>query len=423
MEGRPTAPAGGTQVVADAEDVRRFALVFLPGMGDRWIDQSIGGIAARVADALNQRASRPQARVIVDPKVREETFGHDRKTSACTIKRIDDGRPTAAIDLYKLDGVRALRGTDEEQSFIRKSLLPALILWAYIPRAFRARRGGAKSGRERWQFNYAVLALALMTIYLVVLLATAAVSVLDAVNPDWTGVIPDRALDGWQSVVVVLTTLGLWKSSFWSNLADGAVGHVAVTNYLDHGDRQQNLVGEFTALLEHLVDKDDVSYERVDVIAFSFGSIVALDAFFPADQAPGPRVSAVDTLVTIGCPFDFIRAYWPRYFASRTTADAVPKQWLNVYMPLDVLASNFRDDTSVGGPATVGIPTGTQTMRMPENIVYRAGKTIDDLTLRDFLAFLGFRSHSVYWGRTFESEATAFSPVVDRMYVGEPLLA
>lgn len=402
----------------------RHALVFVPGMGDRWIDQSVAGVAARIADALNHHAPS-RARLTVDPEVREETFGQGRQTSACTIVRLDDGAPTAAIDVYKLDGIRTLRGDHAESSFIRKAALPALILWSYVPRAMKARRLQAKSVRERRQFNYAVLILLLLSLYLFALLATATVTVLDAVNPGWLDVLPERVLSGWQAFVVVLTALGLWKSSFFSNLADGAVGHVAVTSYLDHGDRKQNLVGELTALLEHLAEKEeDVGYERVDVIAFSFGGIVALDAFFPAGTEPSPRFHRVHTLVTIGCPFDFVRAYWPRYFSRRVVLDNVPRQWLNVYMPLDILSSNFRNDTEVDAPPDVGIPTpATDGVRFPTNIVYRGEKRLEDMTLGDYVAFLGFRSHSIYWGRRHESEATVFAQVVTAMYTGDPVLS
>jgi hypothetical protein len=143
-------------VPEDVTAVRRHAVVFVPGMGDRWIDQSVAGVGARIAEALNQQALESLARVTVDPEVREEGFGQGRHTSACTIIRVDDGAPTTAIDVYRLDGVRALRGDLGESSFIRKAALPALILWSYVPRAMKARKLRAKSIRERRKFNYAL---------------------------------------------------------------------------------------------------------------------------------------------------------------------------------------------------------------------------------------------------------------------------
>ena len=55
-------------------------------------------------------------------------------------------------------------------------------------------------------------------------------------------------------------------------------------------------------------------------------------------------LSTVKNLVTIGCPFDMVRTYWPNYFINRQRQSNAPVQWINIYAPLDVFGSNFRDD-------------------------------------------------------------------------------
>jgi hypothetical protein len=69
----------------------------------------------------------------------------------------------------------------------------------------------------------------------------------------------------------------------------------------------------------------------------------------PGWKETGRAFQSVHTLVTIGCPFDFVRTFWSDYFdESRDYTDKVPLRWLNVYSPVDVLGSNFRNDPQPG---------------------------------------------------------------------------
>ena len=71
------------------------------------------------------------------------------------------------------------------------------------------------------------------------------------------------------------------------------------------------------ALLEHLAEKEEVRYRRLDVVAYSFGTIVAIDAFFPLQGRPSRVFQDVETLGTIRCPFDLVRTFWPGYLDNR----------------------------------------------------------------------------------------------------------
>jgi hypothetical protein len=390
-------------------------------MGEVLIDQSVDGIIARVADALNRRAGQGAAKFVVSPKVLQEKFGDGRTTMVAGVVRNEAGAATAAIDVYRLDGVHTLRASYEDSGFLVKAALPALVISSYVPRAWRARKRKAKNVRERRQLHYAVAVLLLLTGYLIALAVTAVGTGLNAIDPSILDAIPRRVQAAWGAAVTFATAIGLWKSKALQGLASGAIGYIAVSRYLDQGDRRPNLTGELAALLEHLAERDK-PYDRVDVVAFSFGSIVALDAFSPEGSEPGPRFSDIQTLVTIGCPFDFIRAYWPGYFVDRVVAESAPRDWLNVYTPIDILSSNFRDDTEVAQPER-GIPTNAKNGRRPFNIFYRSSKKLEDMSACEFWAFTGLSSHSIYWGRRRESETIAFEQIVVKVYAHESIMA
>ena len=116
-------------------------------------------------------------------------------------------------------------------------------------------------------------------------------------------------------------------------------------------------------------------YERVHVMGYSFGSVVAIDSLYPFNQEPPVRFSAVHAFVTIACPFDLIRTYFKEYPGSPTAANPAnppvrpysyfenrcalpnaPKRWLNIYSLSDVMSSNFRDDERIDAAvASIGL--------------------------------------------------------------------
>ncbi len=87
-------------------------------------------------------------------------------------------------------------------------------------------------------------------------------------------------------------------------------------------------------------ESTDEPYTSVHIVAFSFGSVVSLDLLFPHSR-PGARIGTIKNLVSIGCPFDIIRTYWPAYFKDRQKKSNVPEKWVNIYASLDVFGSNY----------------------------------------------------------------------------------
>jgi hypothetical protein len=395
---------------------KRSALVFVGAIGEQFVDQSIEGLGARIAGALDvEAATRPAKFAVSD--VRLEPLTDAVNASVCTISRDDGQGAVPVVDVFKLDSVGTLRSRYEHMNLLLKALMPIAFIAVYLRGvwvAFRDRAG--KTRRERYQVFFAISVLALMTIYLVIL----AVAIVKTI---WPHAFDAISADLAQGVALVLTALGLTGSRVVAALVDGATGYIAVIAYLGFGDRKAPLTGQLGLLVDR-VQSQDVDYEHVDIVAYSFGTIIALDALFPRDGEPPSALHSVRALVTIGCPFDFVRTYWPKSFEGRAP-QATPEPWLNVYAPIDILASNFRSDGQ-RGDAEVGIPAPAPdgvTPRLPENIPYGDAQSADDLGPLEFVTFMGLRSHSLYWGAKQEGEHTAFSPVVSRLYAGEYVLS
>jgi hypothetical protein len=240
-------------------------------------------------------------------------------------------------------------------------------------------------------------------------LASLVVALVVAVAPE-VGV-PRGAV----GVLVAFTSLGIWKSKQIHALADAAIQSYCVSLYLDAGHQGDRLRAPLARLVDGLLERRDVSYNRIDIVAYSFGTIVAIDALFPYQTEPPRRFENVSTLVTIACPFDFIRTYWPDYFAHRyTRRQGPPLRWINVYAPMDVMASNFRDDTQVDdAEITVGVRKGAESPAPPvENLPYFVRGRGDQVHFLELLSLAGLRVHGEYWSSDSQGDPSVFGAVV-----------
>ncbi len=226
-----------------------------------------------------------------------------------------------------------------------------------------------------------------------------------------------------QALVLVLAALGLFKKkSFKETISTVATEFVCASNYLRLANRKPAVLGQAAALLEHIAEKKE-AYRQVCVVAYSFGSLVALDILFPHSR-PGARVGTVKSLVTIGCPFDLVRTYWPEYFTRRNRQPGAPKQWINIYAPLDVFGSNFRDDNEAAA-AEQGIAVGgknAETVVPTGNIAYDIGLQTRQLSLFDIFAAKGITIHSLYWTGDDTPEVSCFDHLAAEIYGDDPLL-
>lgn len=235
----------------------------------------------------------------------------------------------------------------------------------------------------------------------------------------------DEAIDGLQLFVVLLTAVGLWTKTGMKELLARVSGEVTcAAQYLERGERSGALAGQFSSLLEYIAEEEartGLAYRNLHVVSFSFGTVVTLDALFPHSTLT-KSTRRIDTLVTIGCPFDFIRTYWPEYFGRREAWATAPRRWVNVYAPADVLGSDFRDDTPKGSFER-GVEVKSGDPRRPtDNIAFGRDLRLGD-SFKDIVTLVGFKVHALYWekGQTFD--VNCFDHIVRAVYEGDYALS
>ena len=396
------------------ERERRQAIVWISGLGESDVDQTAVDIAGRIAGELDRYAATPSAHFSVKTDARSERVGGTLDVEVATIQRDE----TPMVDLYRVPTEGPLMSDYMKRGALVRTLLVVVLTISYAIRAapvFFSRGPRGKSRRARRQLLFARFALLLLLVYALVLVF----GILTTVVPSF-----DRDLQRIsQTAVLGMTLAGIWKSGFVRALSRAAVQYFCVMQYLNHGYRADVLRGHVLDVLEHIAEHRTIEYTDIDIVAYSFGTVVAIDTLLPAPSPPPDRVRRVRNLVTIACPFDLFRTYWPGYFDDRYALEGAPGQWVNVYSPVDVLASNFRNDDKQDPPEHgVGGRKDQPARRRPENLPYVIGNRSGLSAIETFL-LMGLRMHAAYWGREAENESTVFGPVVQNVYARDVLMA
>ena len=422
----------------------RDAMIYIPGLGGNEPNQSIGMMARRIAAALDRQALSGEASFSINSVQDEEVS--NTKMRMVTISRRDGQSTVPIIDLYGLEYMDLLKGEYARKSpfFQAMTILTTLVmnLGSLIGSLGRP----SKTIPEKVQIFWGGLFFVFLALYMLLTLFTVAYTAWNALQ---SGVVVNGAVPNLNQTLGNLANpiaTPIWL--YWFQLGTLATGSTYLfsqfnikdvlsmvaadlsssINYLSVGERAGAVGGLFSALLEHIVEKGAVAggvrYNEIHILAYSFGSIVAIDSLFPTELF-SQRIHKMGTLVTIGCPFDMIRTYWPEYFSGRYGAPGIPRKWINFYNAADVLASNFWDDGHKGKPAVaVGIQLqGVIEPRIPESIPFRSTKTMKEYNFLAYLALIGFRMHSRYWEAEMTNDRNCFDPIVNAIYGGTDVLS
>jgi len=480
----------------------RDAIILIPNLGNA-AGTRVDDVALRMANAMDNCAA--DARAVFSVATRDVEMGKDRKVRTATILRHDtakaEGRPL--VDLYEFEYTPRLNRNFTDKPPYRQALAIALTLLANSPNLARAIGRPSKGVGQKLQIALGTGLFGALVLYLVLLVAavigtgvrpgkggesekvktvadastaakaptpvaarpasaTADAPVLraagaptrarqdkDAGRPWYVRLWHAFRTGPWlvwaQDAIVVLTLSGfVVRFNLREALGEAAPTLSSVTDYLAAGSHRNEIIGELARLINHLDESppDGRPYRNVHVAAYSFGSVVALDALFQSETEVNPRFSRVHTLITIGSPFDFIRTFWPDYFTERRERPGTPTRWINVYSEVDVLGSNFLDEPSwrdkrryrradAAGKRAIeaewasslaqGVDLRSAEIRRPadaDNISFGPGQS-GTLSLMEYLRLTGFRVHAMYWDRQSPAAVSCFEPIVQRLYADD----
>ncbi len=439
-EASPTEPA--------AAPPERDAIVFLAGLGTVEVGDSVDETARRLANAFDDEADAADQFVLEEGQ--DEDYGSAHGGRKCSTRKITilrkagkKGAETALVDLYSLDYRKTLIGDLPERSPFRTLLQIGLTVVTLVPRLLRAVRSRGKSATEKWQSFYAWFVFLLLGLYAAVVVV-AFVGTLPTVLGELgvevgleNGAVEAQGVEAqaqalvakasawlagkiepwsaWLQIFIVwLTAIGLFfKRDIKALIEKSGVETVSATDYLSADRRKDSIAQQLSALLNHLGEKSDVSYGNIYVLTYSFGGVVAIDTLFPRGE-PRRSLGLVNRLVTIACPFDFVRTYWPDYFDKRQ-AGYGSRSWINVYTPADVLSSDFQNVAESGEAEEAGVCLRGEAdpVRPTTNICYGNDKSLDEYGRFERIRLVGFKNHTGYWE---EETAGCFGSIVKQLF-------
>ena len=196
------------------------------------------------------------------------------------------------------------------------------------------------------QFSTIVFLFVLLLAYFCILLVAVGQTLLGLMMTMMGQHHGDSGITAAQQITILTTFVGFIAPQVWHRaMVDAIVDYTAVVYYLvGIGPLRTKLIDQLDALIEQV--HEQWNYDRIHVVAYSFGALLAIDALFPANKTEiPPEYKLVDHFVTFGCPLDMVHALLPHYYCSTnryfSSSDKDNMRWTNFFIPGDALGSNF----------------------------------------------------------------------------------
>ncbi|MEV4534382.1 hypothetical protein AB0J82_11190 [Asanoa sp. NPDC049518] len=355
--------------------------LFLPG-----IRKSPRNSAARVAELIAIKASKGPGTYAAQ----ELPSASKRMTEG---RRIVDASGGVVLDIYTVDYHAALdlpdaSGTGVTQSLRRFGRALGHLLGAVLMLLSARKRAKSTVAKLQLVIGLGAVVLLMLSAVFTGLAILVALGIWN--EPD----VPDTAADALALGGTALTTWLFF--SVRPAVARGAKLLEQVLAYAQDERHAAGVTGLVDSALDDLLEKDPG--RKVHLVGYSIGALIAMDFAFPRRSLAQPldprHRTSVAGLVTIGCPLDFVRLYFPTYADDRE--QRVPDlPWTNIYIPADILASNMVDGDDYGYA-----PAGEQ----GRDVVTVAGArpvcrryTSQTLTYRNVWTRTGLLTHAGYW--------------------------
>ena len=415
------------------------AVIFIPDMGNHI---GVDLFAERFAAELDRNTLSAHVSYDVvrsgDDKHYQSGISKTDMESVRSIIRNNGENKNKVADIYYFEYAKTLRNVWSRKNNFKKSMMlffTLINLYYKLFCSFFTVR--SKRLSEQFQIAYAMLLMLFLSIYMIIVIIAVA-GVVKSVIPSlgieiskWTSNIkiedPLNILVVYSGHFVIISALiKSFVPDYQKTFTSMVESLMGVIDYISLGEYKDIIAGRFADMLDYISSNN---YERIHVVSYSMGSVIALDNIFPYGDSPSLRVNNIYSLTTIGCPYDFIRLFWGYYFEGRGMLKDVPIQWLNVYSPSDILGSNFRDDAeNEEADHSVSIKkmgdsyyNDEKIGPIPENIVFTGGINIKGIL--QWFSFFGIRNHGVYFEDNECIEKGCLSGIIHKLYAGKPILA
>ncbi len=378
------------------------AIIFEPGLSGGGLDQSAGGIADRLAQALNATAPAGEggdrSATFIARTTGQIAFGEGRTAGTARVSRVSGGSEEARLDIYVLNDLRDAVSTTMDRPvwanlfLVLLSLISGIAKLRHLMKPSEGRRGMAIAAL------WATLVLSLLSLHFVLLASSLLITLVEATEQGEQ--IVSSTLPVWLATAAPFVALSLLAFNTFirpflpkdlrQSVAETAAGWMVMVGYLDGRVRRSRFVGGIASLIDHWAD-EGVAYDDVHLVGYSMGAVVVADTAF--NPGPFEAFRTLHSVTTIGFPHDTIAVFWPGYFAGREDTLDLGRRWCNIAVTGDPISSDFAAGRERGIRAT-----GNRRIRPAVTVTERQWGEPTRGTLLDHLLANGVtRLHTSYW--------------------------
>ncbi|MBI4306392.1 MAG: hypothetical protein HY678_08755, partial [Chloroflexi bacterium] len=323
--------------MGNAHDSPPDAYIFLPGIGQGWDGTMAMGFARRLASALERNTDAIGTKVEEQAAEFPPPLGRT-EYARVLVSRVAPEPDHLVADVYSLDLANSIATRFERMNSLWKTVLMAVYsaLFLLDLASFLWRRKVGPREKLQWVIGGAGLFVVTVTLFSS---AAALIVSLGSYAPGFDGLDTFR---NWAAPIAgsILAATALMPRRIRDGVDALAIRLLGLTAYIGTGEWRDVAVGRLAKLVVEL--RRTGSYGRIHLFGYSVGSVVVLDTIYPV--SPAIQIfNEIDTIITVGCPADSIGAFWPDYFTRREGRAGRQPTWYNVFIPADLLASNFID--------------------------------------------------------------------------------
>jgi hypothetical protein len=378
--------------------------IYLSGLGGAFTHESVERYASRFSREYDYHNPEPSA----EYQLHIDRFEFDKQKQSISnrvgvIEKLH-GRSKTVYQFYELEYAatltRAFKSNNALVKIMQLFVKVFMKMGPMILRLFYLQNDIGYCRKFRGQTLYLFFMIFVVSMGITFLIPAAVVAMFDLLKHiTWLNkyVIKHQVvfadITSTAQIIANLTALLIF---FIPGFSESVIGvsceFVSAGDYLERGLTKQTIHGQLDLLIEQIVEHEGSDCE-ICFHSYSFGSLIIMDYLFPFGNEPSERVkNHVKGMVTIGCPYDFIAVYFPRFFRNRNLSLNKHFKWINVYSLADALGSNFRKTNDVGMANYSFQPNGP----CPINIDYEVANTDINL-ITQFFTFAALRAHGNYW--------------------------
>lgn len=388
----------------------KHAVVYVPGSTQHLLPQSLAVVADRLAMAL--KTERPD---LDDVRITHTSGALSLGEASADMARLEGlsaGQWGELVDVYEVNYLETFVKRFTARSSFERAVGAIRVFVANRSVLGRILTGKTKRFLDRLQGAFLALLVVFLAAYLVYWVAVATAGVATALSlgdllkaadeapianaaQAGEGPVHQKVALGAAILVAVMTLAKLAVRSVVTQLERSAIEFYAICEYV----RDEGPFRACHAMVRNaVVAARREGYERVDLMSFSLGSIIVGDTIFPRSASLRATPDAVDAWVSIGYPYDIVKAAYPAFFDRGASQALTLGYWWNVTEGEDFLGSNFRFDHKQGAPdPALGIVCDGGCRGPDQNIYFAPYKDARPSSWLDFVPFTRVSNHGLYW--------------------------